>query len=137
MHLLKRIKSAETVMYLFFGVCTTAINIIVYFCLYNILNIGNVVSVAVAWLLSVVFAFVTNKLFVFKSVSTEKDVICREAVSFLASRLLSGAMDMIVMYITVDIMCMNSTVCKIATNVFVLIANYIMSKFCIFKQIHK
>lgn len=130
-------KVTETVLYLFFGACTTAINIAAYFCLYNIFSIGNVVSVAVAWLLSVVFAFVTNKLYVFKSVSTDKGVIYREAIMFLSSRLFSGAIDMIIMYITVDVMCMNSTVCKIATNVFVLVANYIMSKFYIFRQLHK
>ncbi len=133
----KRTKGSETVLYLFFGVCTTAINIVAYFCLYNVLKIGNVASVAIAWLLSVAFAFVTNKIYVFKSLSTDKSVLYREAVMFLASRGLSGAIDMIIMYITVDVMCMNAAVCKIAANVFVLIANYIMSKLYIFRQLHK
>lgn len=133
----KRRKGTETVLYLFFGACTTAINIAAYFCLYNIFHISNVVSVAAAWLLSVVFAFVTNKLYVFRSISTDKGVLYREAVMFLAGRLLSGAIDVIIMYITVDVMCMNATVCKIATNIFVLAANYIMSKFYIFRPSNK
>ena len=59
------LKYKDIIMYLIFGVLTTLINIISYFITYELLNIPNVPSTIIAWILSVIFAFITNKLFVF------------------------------------------------------------------------
>ena len=57
-------KHREIISYLFFGGCTTLINIIAYYVCYNVISISNVISTIIAWIISVLFAFVTNKLYV-------------------------------------------------------------------------
>lgn len=127
-------KYKEQLTYVIFGVLTTAINIVVYTVSYNRLGISNVVSNIIAWILSVLFAYVTNKIWVFESKSTEAKVLIREMLSFFGCRLATGALDIAIMYVAVDRMALDSTLMKCASNVLVIIANYIFSKLIIFKK---
>lgn len=124
----------EIISYLFFGGCTTLINIVVYFVCYNILSISNVVSTIIAWIISVVFAFVTNKLYVFNSKNIDLRTILKEAVSFFSCRIATGVLDVVIMYVTVDLLSFNSLLWKIISNVLVIVLNYIFSKLFIFKN---
>lgn len=130
--LIKKYKSV--ISYLFFGVCTTVINIATYYLCYNISGIANVPSTVIAWVVAVVFAYITNKLFVFDSKSFKADVLVREVASFFGCRLLTGILDVIIMYVAVDVMDMNSTLWKLVSNVLVIILNYVASKLVIFKK---
>lgn len=130
--LIKKYKSV--ISYLFFGVCTTVINIAVYYLCYNISGIPNVTSTVIAWVVAVVFAYITNKLFVFDSKSFKADVLVREVASFFGCRLLTGILDVIIMYVAVDVMDMNSTLWKLVSNILVIVLNYIASKLVIFKK---
>ncbi|HRL57792.1 MAG TPA: GtrA family protein, partial [Lachnospira sp.] len=105
MELLKKYKSF--VMYAIFGVLTTLINLASYYVLYNVLNWGNMPSTALAWLLAVIFAFATNKKWVFDSQSMEWKVLLYELASFFACRIATGVFDMAVMYVAVDVMAWN------------------------------
>lgn len=127
-------KYKSIILYGFFGVLTTVINIASYFVCYNILKIPNVISTIVAWVLGVVFAFVTNKLFVFDSKSFEKNIILHEIITFFGCRVLTGVLDVGIMWIAVDIMNWNSILWKVISNILVIIANYIASKLVIFKK---
>ena len=80
-------KYKEIIMYLIFGILTTVVNIVVYFIASNVLNINYLISNATAWFLSVLFAYVTNKLYVFESSSKE---FIKEIVAFFSSRLATG-----------------------------------------------
>ncbi|MCD7791339.1 MAG: GtrA family protein [Bacteroides thetaiotaomicron] len=130
--LIKKYKAL--ISYLFFGVCTTVINIAVYYLCYNVSGIPNVPSTVIAWVVAVVFAYITNKLFVFDSKSFKADVLVREMASFFGCRLLTGILDVIIMYVAVDVMDMNSTLWKLVSNVLVIILNYVASKLVIFKK---
>ncbi len=126
-------KYREALLYLFFGGCTTLINIIVF----NVLRYIHVdfnVSNVVAWILAVLFAFVTNKLFVFESKVKSKKGVLKEASSFFGFRILSLIMDLAFMNITVLLLHFNEFWMKILSNVIVIIANYIFSKVFIFKK---
>lgn len=127
-------KYKELITYGIFGVLTTVINIVVYTVSYNRLGISNVTSNVIAWILSVLFAYVTNKIWVFESKSTEWKVLFREMTSFFGCRLATGVLDLGIMYVTVDVMALNSTLMKCVSNVFVIIANYVFSKLIIFKK---
>ena len=81
-------------MYLIFGTLTTAVNIVVYYLFSNIIHINYLFSNAVAWFLSVLFAYVTNRKYVFDSKNNQ---IIKEAISFFGSRLATGIMDMVLM----------------------------------------
>lgn len=127
-------KYRGAILYIFFGGITTLINIISYYISYKILNIPNVPSTIIAWVLSVIFAFITNKIWVFESKSWKREVALKELISFISVRLLTGAIDLAFMYITVDLLKYNEILMKIVSNVFVLISNYIGSKLFIFRK---
>ena len=120
--------------YLFFGVCTTLVNIIIYYLCARILKMGTAGSTAAAWAASVLFAYITNKLFVFESRSFEKGLMIREIASFFACRLLTGFLDLAVMYVCVDHLGWNDMVMKVISNVLVIVINYAASKILIFKK---
>lgn len=128
------VKYKELISYGIFGVLTTVINIVVYTVCYNRLGISNVASNIIAWILSVLFAYVTNKIWVFESKSTERKVLLYELSSFFGCRLATGLLDLLIMYVTVDKLALNSTLMKCVSNVLVIIANYIFSKLVIFKK---
>lgn len=117
-----------------FGVITTIINIAAYSICYERFGISNVLSNIVAWILAVLVAYITNKLWVFESKSLELSVLLRETVSFFGCRLATGAIDLVIMYVTVDCMNWNSTLMKCLSNVIVIITNYVASKLIIFKK---
>lgn len=130
--LLSKYKSLIT--YGIFGVLTTLINIGIYALCYQQIGIGNVVSNIIAWVVAVLFAFVTNKIWVFESKSLEPAVLVAEAVSFFGCRLATGVLDIVIMYVAVDMLALNSTIMKCISNVVVIIVNYVASKFVIFKK---
>lgn len=133
-NLLKKLVNKETILYLVFGILTTAINIAVCGLLSDILKWDIYLSNTIAWVLSVIFAFVTNKLFVFNSKSTDKKTLFKETFSFLIARLISLGFDMLVVWLMVDLWGVNVWIVKIISNVIVIIMNYIFSKLFIFND---
>ena len=126
------LKYKQMLLYIFFGVCTTAINTVSYHILFNFLNVANIASTIISWLLAVIFAFVTNKYFVFESKGT--DGLVNEAVSFFSCRIATGVLDVIIMYVAVDILMLSGLLWKILSNIIVIILNFVASKFFIFKS---
>ncbi|MTV81976.1 GtrA family protein [Secundilactobacillus folii] len=121
----------SVISYLFFGGLTTLINIVVFALLQPKMNyqIANVI----AWFLSVLFAFITNKLWVFNSKSLKLGTILRETFSFFAFRLASLAIDLLIMYVGITLLSGNPLLVKIIDNVIVVILNYFFSKWFIFR----
>lgn len=134
LELWKKVVNPETISYLVFGVLTTVINIVVFGLLYDRLAWHLVAANVLAWLVSVIFAFFTNKIFVFRSTSFALDVFFREIVSFFAARLLSLGVDTAGMWILVDLLEGNSWIAKIVMNVIVIVMNYVLSKLIIFRK---
>lgn len=127
-------KYKDVIPYLIFGVLTTLVNIVSYWVLAHPLRVGVMVSTVVAWILSVLFAYVTNRKWVFHSeVHTVPEVI-REMVYFFGCRLATGLMDMLFMYIFAVRMQLDDTWVKIGSNVVVVILNYLASKLLIFRH---
>ena len=126
------IKYKSLISYGFFGVLTTLINLFCYKLCYSVLNIPNVYSTAIAWLFAVLFAFVTNKLWVFESKSWAASVLFPELVKFFVCRIATGALDILIMWVTVDKLNWNSMLWKFLSNVIVIILNYAASKLVIF-----
>ena len=127
-------KYKSLISYAFFGVCTTVINLVAYYLCSHILSLTTVVSTVIAWIVAAIFAYVTNKLWVFECKSWEKQVLIKEIPSFFACRILTGVLDIAIMAIVVDVLHFNDMLMKIISNVFVIILNYIASKFLIFKR---
>ena len=102
--------------------------------LFRAANIDMLLSNSLAWVVSVLFAFITNKLFVFESrnVGFKKTMV--ECIYFFICRLLSLVFDLGFMYLLVDIFSCNELLSKIISNIIVIIINYILSKLLIFKK---
>lgn len=124
----------QLILYLFFGVCTTVINTICYGILYELLLVNNVLSTILAWLAAVIFAFVTNKVFVFESKRNNATEKLSEITSFFGCRILTGILDVVIMAVAVDYLRWNGLLWKLISNIIVTIINYIASKFFIFKD---
>ena len=97
-------KYREIILYVFFGGCTTLVNIVVYYAMTRFLGVGEYASNVTAWILSVLFAYVTNKIWVFESRSREAKVLLREMGSFFGCRLLSLGLDMGVLWLGIEIL---------------------------------
>ena len=121
----------EVISYLIFGVLTTVVNIVVYYVFNTWLQVNYLVSNAIAWIASVLFAYITNRKYVFESKNTS---MFNELVKFISARLSTGIMDMILMWLLVDVLSMNSMVSKIVVNVLVIVLNYVLSKVFVFKK---
>ena len=123
----------EVINYLVFGGLTTVVNIVSFYIM-DIMGINTYVNNTIAWVLSVIFAYVTNKLFVFESKTSNRKELTKEIGSFFAARLFSYAVDMIGMYLFVSILFINKMISKVVMNIIVIILNYIFSKLFIFNQ---
>jgi len=132
--LFMKLLNRETITYLIFGILTTGINIGI-FRLCTTIHIVIWISDVIAWVIALIFAFITNKIFVFESTNMQPTLVFKEAVSFVAARSVSGLCDLGFMLFAVYIIHMDSFIAKLITNVFVVVINYLFSKLIIFKKV--
>lgn len=132
-------KYKQILAYLFFGVTTTLVN----WCIYGLLQtlrLDMTLSNAIAWLGAVCYAFITNKLFVFESKSFAFPVLLREIVSFFASRVASGAVEVFLptllyaLGLNQTLFGLTGGVAKALVSVLVIVMNYVLSKFLVFRK---
>ena len=132
MQLIKKYK--DILLYGIFGVLTTVVNIATYWVAAHPLGLSVMVSTIIAWIAAVLFAYVTNRKWVFHSQAQGTKEIVQELVSFFACRLATGVVDWACMFIFVDLLHFNDVIIKAAANVLVIILNYVASKLVIFKH---
>ncbi|MGK4178953.1 GtrA family protein [Lapidilactobacillus dextrinicus] len=120
--------------YLFFGGLTTVVNIVVFAICHGIFSWNWQISNSLAWLLSVLFAFVTNKLWVFHSKTATWRALTWEFSKFIIARVASYVIDMGCMYLFINLLSTNDLVAKVITQVVVVVINYFLSKIIIFKS---
>ena len=126
-------KSKEVLWYIFFGALTTLINIFSFYLL-DKADLNTYIANLIAWIISILFAFVTNKLFVFNSKSMKFSTFMKELVSFFFFRILSLGIDMGGLFICLDFLHLSKMFSKVIINIIVIIANYIFSKLFIFRK---
>lgn len=119
----------ELINYTIFGILTSVINILVYFLFTDVLSINYIISNIVAWFVSVLFAYVTNRIWVFES---ENENILYEIVMFYGGRLFTGVLETILLILFIDFLCLSNTFSKIFVTIVVVILNYIFSKKIVF-----
>ena len=127
-------KHYDILVYLVFGVLTTAVNYIVYLPCDNLLHLSSAVSNMIAWAAAVAFAYVTNKPFVFHSHDWSAKTVVPELTKFIGTRLGSGGLETLVLLVFVDMLKGNGNVWKLLTSVLVVVLNYIGSKLLVFRK---
>lgn len=103
-------KHRDVVAYIAFGVLTTAVNYLVFLFSRETLKMSATTSNIAAWIVAVLFAFLTNKPFVFKSKSWSRKVVIPEFVKFATCRIGSGIMETVFLFVTVDCINWNGTI---------------------------
>ncbi len=137
-------KYREQLSYLFFGVLTTAVNYIVFWCFNALFNDKLVLLTnLIAFVIATVFAYITNKLFVFESKSWKISVLAAEALSFVGARIFSFAIEEAGLFVSDSVLGLAKyhfwiingvMVAKILLSVIVVILNYFFSKFFVFRD---
>ncbi len=140
-------KYKEPILYILFGALTTLVNILVYYVVADIASVYYLIANVVAWVASVLFAFVTNKLFVFESKSWKGAIVVPELGGFFLARVATGVVDMALMWLLVDVLlwrevvldigiviCSGEMFAKVLVNVIVIVLNYVASKLWIFRK---
>ena len=122
-------------MYLIFGGLTTVVSLATYLvCTAFVLDAEHAVQLQIAnmisWFVSVTFAYLTNKKYVFQSNNT----ISKEAGKFYLSRLSTLVIDMALMYLLVTMLDIDDAMAKIAVQIIVIVINYLLGKFLVFKE---
>lgn len=139
--LYKRYK--EIINYLIFGCLTTIVNLLTkYALLFTILEASNGVelqiAVVISWIAAVLFAYFTNRKFVFESKNQNK---LKEFISFIISRVSTLLLEMLIMWFFVTLLKLNSdsyvVIFTIISQIAVIIGNYIFSKLFVFKKTDK
>lgn len=121
----------ELVLYVVFGAFTFFVNIIVYFLFENVFGVNYLISNIIAWFFSVLFAYITNRIWVFESKSPD---ILKEMSLFFGGRIFSGVVDTVLMYLFIDVMMIGDDISKIVVQIIVIVLNYIFSKLIVFKD---
>ena len=137
------LKYNEVLSYLFFGVLTTVVNLAVkYMLLFTVLDASSgielQIAVIISWIVACLFAYITNRIFVFKSKSKE---IIKEIISFFTARIITLGLEMLIMFTFVTALKLNSDlwvgIWSLVSQAIVIITNYIFSKLIIFKNKEK
>lgn len=141
-------KYRELIIYIVFGVLTTAVNYIIHFALRS-LGANYYLALSVAWAGAVLFAYITNKIFVFDSKSKGKEAL-REFALFVGARVFSYGLELVISFIFIDlahadrfvwepsfiqtVIPAGELIVKTFAQIFIVLSNYIFSKLVIFKK---
>ena len=133
-------KYKEVINYLIFGILTTVVSLAVkYLLLFTIFDASNAlelqVAVIISWIAACLFAYITNRIWVFESKSKK---IIKEMITFFVARLSTLGLEMLIMFIFVTALGLNSDIWVIVwtlvSQVLVIVGNYILSKLIVFKN---
>ena len=127
----KYLLNRRIILYLIFGFLTTLVNILAYIFFVDFIQLYYLYGNIIAWFVSVVFAYITNRIWVFESKNKK---ILLEFTLFVGGRLFSGFLDTLLLYIFVDIFIIDDLISKIIIGIIVVIINYILSRDIIFKS---
>jgi len=141
-------KYKEIITYIIFGILTTLVNLFAFWLFTKIFGEElYLVNNAIAWVVGVVFAYITNKLFVFESKSWNLKLITKEITGFLGARIFSFLVEEGGMFLFISVLGLGEKtltllgftitgqfIVKILLAVIVVILNYVFSKFFIFRK---
>ena len=130
----EKLLTKEMLFYIIFGILTTLVSIATFYLFGTVIGMNALVANVISWILAVAFAYVTNKLFVFDAKDVKGKGMLREAALFVAARLFSLGVEEAGLALFIYVMHMDQNIAKIILQVIVVILNYILSKFIIFRK---
>ncbi len=122
------------VLYGIFGVLTTIVNLSAYYMCTRILLFPVMAGSLTAWFVGVVFAYITNRVYVFESKKTGRNEVIKEIVSFVTCRILSEGLELAILFVFVASLHCDDLVWKVVSNIVVIVFNYVASKIVVFRK---
>ena len=123
----------EPLLYVLFGALTTLINILIFWLLTSPAGMGELVANIIAWIAAVLFAYVTNRKWVFTSADESKSLL-RQLLEFYAGRLLTLGVEELMLYVFITRMGLNAMLIKIIAQIVVIVLNFVISKLLVFRK---
>lgn len=127
------LKYKEILLYLVFGGLTTLVSIGSYALMDTVLGIDPLIANVISWILAVLFAYFTNRKWVFSDTAETKNGIIIEMASFFGGRLFSLAVEEAILLVFIKWLGFNSIIVKVAAQVVVVVLNYVISKVLVFR----
>ena len=124
----------EGMRYLVFGALSTVLNIVVFAICDRVAHLSTTISNTIAWIAAVLFAYVTNKIYVFNSKTAGIKDLAREIISFFSARIITLVIETAFLWVVIDKLGFNAIFMKIISNIIVIILNFVFSKIFIFKK---
>lgn len=121
----------EVILYLFFGGVTFVISIASYIFLEKI-GLPILIANLFSWILAVLFAYITNRIWVFDNSATGIGNICKECLLFFSGRVATLIIEELILYVGIALMGINSMLVKVVGQIIVIVSNYFISKILVF-----
>lgn len=125
------IEYKELFLYFIVGVLTTVVSIGTYELLMRVFGLNALIANIVSWIAAVTFAYFTNRNIVFAK--TDENVFT-QAAKFFGGRVGTLLMEEVLLWLMIYVICANASIAKIIAQIFVFVANYIISKLFVFKK---
>ena len=124
----------EVLLYLFFGGLTTLVSIVIFALFYQRMGINELWANVLSWIAAVLFAYVTNRTWVFSEKADTRAGILRETAAFFAGRLATLGVEELILLVFITWLGLPSVPVKLAAQVAVIVLNYVVSKFFVFRK---
>jgi len=127
-------KYQEAIDYLFWGGVAFVLSMVLFYIFANMMMIEEQIANVITWIICVIFTYMTNRTFVFKSKTTGAKAITKEFTEFTSARLATLVLENIVLFICIDLLSWHNMIAKLIGQFLVIVSNYVLSKLWIFKK---
>lgn len=127
-------KHQEAVDYLFWGGVAFVLSMVLFYIFANMMMIEEQIANVITWIICVIFTYLTNRTFVFKSKTTGVKAITKEFTEFTTARLATLVLENVVLFICIDLLLWHNMIAKLIGQFLVIVSNYVLSKLWIFKK---
>ena len=127
-------KYEEGISYLFWGGVAFVLSMVLFYIFANIMMLDEQIANIFTWIICVIFAYLTNRTFVFKSKTTGAKAVTKEFVDFTAARLATLVLEIAVLFVCIDLFLWHNMLAKLLGQFLVIVSNYVLSKLWIFKK---
>ncbi len=132
--LIKKVLNRETITYVICGALTTFVSMATYWLGYDVFKMDVLIANVFSWIMAVTFAYVVNKIFVFRSKTKKINDIAKEVVAFFGGRVGTLLIETLILFVFVTTLNFHEMLVKLAAQFIVLVLNYVISKLFIFKK---
>ena len=127
-------KYEEGINYLFWGGIAFVLSMVLFYIFANVMHMNEQPANVITWIICVIFTYLTNRTFVFKSKSRGSKEIAKEFTSFTTARLATLVLENIVLFVCIEWFHIYNMIAKLIGQFLVIVSNYILSKLWIFKK---